>query len=73
MKTNKVHRNLTGALTVISPSGSERITPQSEHNSNQENDLGDISSAEALSFRNFENFKMALFFNKIQSQLGKSK
>lgn len=73
MKTNKVHRNLTGALTAISPSGSERMPLQPERRSNHENDADDISAAEALSFRNFENFKMALFFNKIQSQLGKNK
>jgi len=66
MKTKKVHRNLTSAMTQ----GSERITLQQQRPYSHENNATNAGSTDALSFRNFENFKMALFFNRIQSQLG---
>lgn len=72
MKTNKVHRNLTDAITPVSPSDSvEHAVSQRRYGRHHEYDADDPGSADTLSFRNFENFKMALFFNKIQSQLAK--
>lgn len=65
MKTNKVHRSLAGAMAATSP-GSAHLSL-----SNHRNHPRKIDGADDASFRNFENFKMALFFNEIQSRFGK--
>lgn len=65
MKTNKVHRSSAGAMAATSR-GSAHLS-LSNHQSRPQK----IDGADDASSRNFENFKMALFFNEIQSRFGK--
>lgn len=69
MKTHKVHRNSTDALTVVAPSGSAQLAVpiRSRHLEKNEGRSDDPS------FRGLENFKMALLFNQIQGRSEKSK
>jgi|GEM_PF-4477296 len=65
MKTSKVHRSLAGALTGSS-SASAHLSLSARRNR-----IANIEGADDATFRSFENFKMALFFNEIQSRFGK--
>lgn len=72
MKRSKTNRKPDTRFVEVDISGTVHLSGPHQDALRQEQHIeSEAHFEDSLGFKNLENFKMALFFNRIQSQIGK--